>query len=335
MSTYLKNMAGYKQNQLKNKSFDEIQKLFDKAMKRVNIFVEMDTELVEGSSKRTGTEPRQEVTKKQKVDDVQETAKVDKDKETSELQSLMEVVPDEKEVAIDAIPLATKPASIVDFKIHREGKKGYYELIRADGSSKIYLVFSLLLKSIDREDLETLWRLVKAKHGYTMPEESYERVFWGDLKLISRINEVFGSILLVIMELLMKKLEILKKNIKFRGGLLGLKAFLKFLLLRSHLEIGLKNVDQSILYGISANVKTTYSSKSGNDLDLVYADVEIRRNFDGTIVEGGCISYPSRNRERMVETTFEKYNFAGVFIQIQAVLTLYAQGAYKVKVLIG
>ncbi|KAI7741923.1 hypothetical protein M8C21_024302 [Ambrosia artemisiifolia] len=35
---------------------------------------------------------------------------------------------------------------------------------------------------------------------------------------------------------------------------------------------------------------------------------------------------PSRNREKMVETMFEKYNFAGVFIQIQAVLTLYAQG---------
>ncbi|KAK3039100.1 hypothetical protein RJ639_028846 [Escallonia herrerae] len=35
---------------------------------------------------------------------------------------------------------------------------------------------------------------------------------------------------------------------------------------------------------------------------------------------------PSKNREKMVETMFEKYNFAGVFIQIQAVLTLYAQG---------
>ncbi|KAG4938328.1 hypothetical protein JHK86_044469 [Glycine max] len=35
---------------------------------------------------------------------------------------------------------------------------------------------------------------------------------------------------------------------------------------------------------------------------------------------------PSKNREQMVETMFEKYNFAGVFIQIQAVLTLYAQG---------
>ncbi|GKF40181.1 hypothetical protein Tco_0120242 [Tanacetum coccineum] len=155
MSTYLKNMAGYKQNQLKNKSFDEIQKLFDKAMKRVNIFVDMDTELVEDSSKREGTKLEQEVTKKQKVDDVQETAKVDKDKETVELQRLMEIVPNE-EVETDAIPLATKPASIVDFKFHKEGKKGYYEITRADRSSKIYLVFSQLLKSFDREDLETL-----------------------------------------------------------------------------------------------------------------------------------------------------------------------------------
>ncbi|GJX27449.1 hypothetical protein Tco_0233745 [Tanacetum coccineum] len=118
MSTYLKNMAGYKQNQLKNKSFDEIQKLFDKAMKRVNTFVEMDTELVEGSSKRTGTELEQEVTKKQKVDDVQETAKVDKDKETLELQSLMEVVPNEKELAIDVIPLYNNPQIFINVNIH-------------------------------------------------------------------------------------------------------------------------------------------------------------------------------------------------------------------------
>ncbi|KAL0344157.1 UNVERIFIED_CONTAM: Actin-related protein 2 [Sesamum angustifolium] len=35
---------------------------------------------------------------------------------------------------------------------------------------------------------------------------------------------------------------------------------------------------------------------------------------------------PSKNREKMVEVMFEKYNFAAIFIQIQAVLTLYAQG---------
>ncbi|GJT29222.1 hypothetical protein Tco_0909497 [Tanacetum coccineum] len=52
MSTYLKHMAGYKYNQLKSKTYDEIQKLFDKAMTRVNMFVDMDTELVKGSSKK-------------------------------------------------------------------------------------------------------------------------------------------------------------------------------------------------------------------------------------------------------------------------------------------
>ncbi|GJY91761.1 hypothetical protein Tco_0507543 [Tanacetum coccineum] len=41
-----------------------------------------------------------------------------------------------------------------------------------------------MLQNIDREDLETLWKLVKAKHGNTRPEEGYERVLWGDLKVM-------------------------------------------------------------------------------------------------------------------------------------------------------
>ncbi|GJU99609.1 hypothetical protein Tco_1328880 [Tanacetum coccineum] len=107
---------------------------------------------------------------------------MEEDKETTELQRLIEVVPDKEEVAIDAIPLATKPPSIVDYKIHKEGNKTYYQIIRGDGSSKMYSVFSHMLKSFDREDLETLWELVKAKHGSTRPEEGCERVLWGDLK---------------------------------------------------------------------------------------------------------------------------------------------------------
>ncbi|GJY60438.1 hypothetical protein Tco_0461095 [Tanacetum coccineum] len=74
--------------------------------------------------------------------------------------------------------------SIVDYKIYKEGKKTYYQIIRVDGSSKMYLVFSHMLKSFDREDLETLWKLVKAKHGSTRPDEGYERVLWGDLKIM-------------------------------------------------------------------------------------------------------------------------------------------------------
>ncbi|GJX64457.1 hypothetical protein Tco_0298800 [Tanacetum coccineum] len=76
MSTYLENMARYKHNQLKTKSFEDIQMLFDKEIKRVNTFVDMDTELVKGSktrtkgsSKRAGEELESENLKKQKLDE--------------------------------------------------------------------------------------------------------------------------------------------------------------------------------------------------------------------------------------------------------------------------
>ncbi|GKB78121.1 hypothetical protein Tco_0945016, partial [Tanacetum coccineum] len=88
MITYLKNMEGWKNKDLKSKDFDSIKELFDKAFKRANMFVDYRTDLVE------------------------------------------------EEVAINAIPLATKPPTIVDWKIHKEGKKNYYQIIRSDGSSK-------------------------------------------------------------------------------------------------------------------------------------------------------------------------------------------------------
>ncbi|GJX82602.1 hypothetical protein Tco_0332083 [Tanacetum coccineum] len=97
--TYLKDMEGKKIKDLKNESFDSIQKMFDRDFKRVNTFVDFRTDLVKGSSKRAREELEQESTKKQKVDE---------DKDTSELQSLMKVIPNEEEVAIDAVPLAIK-----------------------------------------------------------------------------------------------------------------------------------------------------------------------------------------------------------------------------------
>ncbi|GJV46195.1 hypothetical protein Tco_1430731 [Tanacetum coccineum] len=184
MITYLKNMEGWKHKDLKDKDFDSIKELFDKCLKRVNMFMDFRTELVEGSSKRAGIELEQEVTKKQKVDvvqeiaevdDVQETAELDDDQEAAKIKELIEIVLDEEEVAIDVIPLAVKSPSIIDWKIHKEGKKTYYQIIRAAGSSKMCLVFSHTLKGFDKEYLETLSKLVKAKHGSTRPEEGYER----------------------------------------------------------------------------------------------------------------------------------------------------------------
>ncbi|GKC62702.1 hypothetical protein Tco_1095300 [Tanacetum coccineum] len=75
MCAYLKNMGGYKHNQLKGRSYEEIQKLFDKAYKHVYSFVPMDSEVVkssktkaEGSSKRAGDELESDKSKKQEID---------------------------------------------------------------------------------------------------------------------------------------------------------------------------------------------------------------------------------------------------------------------------
>ncbi|GJU39861.1 hypothetical protein Tco_1192818 [Tanacetum coccineum] len=89
MCTYLKNMEGYKLQDLKLKGFDSIQEMFDKAFKRVNTFEDFRTELVEGKEKRSGTELIQENAKKQKVED---------DKEIAELKQRLEIIPDEEEI---------------------------------------------------------------------------------------------------------------------------------------------------------------------------------------------------------------------------------------------
>ncbi|GJW28946.1 hypothetical protein Tco_0045821 [Tanacetum coccineum] len=60
----------------------------------------------------------------------------------------MEIIPDEEEVTIDAIPL----------------------------------VVNYTLKSFDREDLETLYKLVKAKYKSTRLVEDLDLVLWNDLK---------------------------------------------------------------------------------------------------------------------------------------------------------
>ncbi|GJS59143.1 hypothetical protein Tco_0653927 [Tanacetum coccineum] len=58
-----------------------------------------------------------------------------------------------------------------------------------------------------------------------------------------------------LMKLLMKKLEILKKNIKFRGGLLGLKDFMMILELLLPSTARVKLV---LLVKIEENIQSSY-----------------------------------------------------------------------------
>ncbi|GJR82968.1 retrotransposon protein, putative, ty1-copia subclass [Tanacetum coccineum] len=84
------NMGGvcYKAQSVKGRSYEEIQKLFDRAYKQVSLFVPMDSEVVkssvtrtEGSSKRARDELESDKSKKQKIDEHIEAEKDDDQKE--------------------------------------------------------------------------------------------------------------------------------------------------------------------------------------------------------------------------------------------------------------
>nr|GEW29436.1 ribonuclease H-like domain-containing protein [Tanacetum cinerariifolium] len=99
--------------ELKNKSFDEVQKAFDKIMSWINSFLPMDSKVVkdkvvltqESSSKRAGDELDQEKSKNQKMED---------DKESEELKRCMEIIPDDgDDVTIDATPLSIKTPLLI------------------------------------------------------------------------------------------------------------------------------------------------------------------------------------------------------------------------------
>ncbi|GKE90421.1 hypothetical protein Tco_1567896, partial [Tanacetum coccineum] len=85
-----------------NIAWDDIQAT-EESSKKVEVEIAEET-----SSKRAGTELEPEVAKKQKLDD---------DKEEAEMKRHMEIVINEEEVAVDVIPLATKPPVIVEYKI--------------------------------------------------------------------------------------------------------------------------------------------------------------------------------------------------------------------------
>nr|GEV45838.1 hypothetical protein [Tanacetum cinerariifolium] len=108
MCTYLKNIAGFTHNRLKNKSFEELQKDFNKTMSWINSLVHMDSEVMEGSGKEAVSKKRtrkgldEESVKRQKLKD---------DAEKEELKACLEIVLNDDKV-INIETLATKSPTV-------------------------------------------------------------------------------------------------------------------------------------------------------------------------------------------------------------------------------
>nr|GEW41442.1 hypothetical protein [Tanacetum cinerariifolium] len=90
--------------------------------------------------------------------------------EVAELNKHLEIVPDEDDdVFTKATPLARK-VPVVDYSIIFLNNKPHYKIVKADGTHQLYISFLTLLKNFDRDDLESLWSIVKERFSTTKPD---------------------------------------------------------------------------------------------------------------------------------------------------------------------
>ncbi|GJR54186.1 hypothetical protein Tco_1404707 [Tanacetum coccineum] len=198
-------------NQVRNKMITYLKHIDDDSQQQA-----------ESTKKRQRADSEKESSKKQKLEE-------DNDAEKEELRDSMDVVPRD-DVAIDVESLATK-YPIIDWKTHILNENMmYYQIIRADGSSKNYKIFSEMLDDFDKElyDMKTLfepneedeiwknqqdynlisWRLFDSCGVHMLIMKVRWHLSFSDLQDHNfRSRRVFGYILLVIKMLILKKLD--------------------------------------------------------------------------------------------------------------------------------
>ncbi|GJQ92748.1 hypothetical protein Tco_0003887 [Tanacetum coccineum] len=165
MCIYLKNQGGFKMSHFKGMSYEEIRPIFEK--KRDD-----SSKPAEGRRKKTLARKRasgkdsEESMKKQKLED---------DTKKEDLKSYLDIIPGD-DVAIDIGSLAAM-YPIVDWKTYVLAENFmYYQIFRANGSSKNYKIFRML-DDFDRLDVLHLHRLVKARYMTSSPE-GYNLMLW-------------------------------------------------------------------------------------------------------------------------------------------------------------
>nr|GEY40261.1 hypothetical protein [Tanacetum cinerariifolium] len=141
-----------------------------------------DIEIIEEEAKRhkrKGIRFDQESSKKLKsseevIKDVKSTEEIHEEK----IKEMMQLVHIE-EVYVQALQIKHP---IIDWKVHTEGQRSYWKIIRLGGSSACYQFFIDLLKQPDREDLNQLWALVKEYLSIRPATSEKEMELWVELK---------------------------------------------------------------------------------------------------------------------------------------------------------
>ncbi|GKE39819.1 hypothetical protein Tco_1463224 [Tanacetum coccineum] len=160
MMVYLKNMANYKMKYFKGMSYDQIRPIFKGEYRKVQTLFKKDSEFSKSEKKRVAEEALlQESFKKLRTTQASGSEPFHQEKSTEEPKELS------KEDARDS-----------------SRSRKYWKIIRVGNITEAYQGFEDMLKAFDREDLDTLWSLVKEKFRSVEPTEDMERALWVELK---------------------------------------------------------------------------------------------------------------------------------------------------------
>ncbi|GJW07292.1 hypothetical protein Tco_1569715 [Tanacetum coccineum] len=130
-------------------------------------------------------------------------------------------------------------------EVYSEDTRRYWKIIRVGNHTEAYQTFNDMLKKLNIDDLDKLWSLVKERFGSTDPTDDKERTLWVELKRLFEPDS--DDILWKLQRYMHDPLTWRLYDIcgvhhvstdrghdifmLFRGGLLGIKGFYKFLLL--------------------------------------------------------------------------------------------------------
>nr|GEV07595.1 hypothetical protein [Tanacetum cinerariifolium] len=182
MMMYLKNTAGFRLDYFKGMSYDDIRPIFEAKFNSNIEFLLKTKEQIEEEANRAiesiNETPAQKAAKRRRRNEEAE--------DVEELKRHLEIVPDEDDdVYTEATPLARK-VPVVDYQIVHINNKPNFKIIRADETHQLYVSFITLLKNFDREDLESLWNIVKERFSTSKPNN------FSDDFLLTTLRAMFG-----------------------------------------------------------------------------------------------------------------------------------------------
>nr|GEX19783.1 hypothetical protein [Tanacetum cinerariifolium] len=153
MMVYLKNTAGFRLDYFKGMSYDDLRPIFETKFNANMEFLLKSKEQMEEEDSRAiaiaiiNETLAQKATKRRRLNKEAE--------DVEELKQHLEIVPDEDD-----------------------------DIIRVDDTHQLYASFITMLKNFDRDDLETLWSIVKERFSTSKPNNFFDEYLLSTLKMM-------------------------------------------------------------------------------------------------------------------------------------------------------